>query len=206
LKVKTRSKKYHLLFLVFLLNSVLFFLSCSSNNEQPEAEKPTTNAVSRKSPSPNPAAFSESIGILSREKATSKQNVNRLKNDYKNRKITEVQYKKGEDYYNQAQVAFNAWIDEIDASLIDRSPIDSPQRQESLSTAVNKRETFSEYVNSNYPEEILQLYSLDIDKLKSYLEAVKKLWDACIDLEKEQRQEMSTRITAMKWQDFKDIE
>jgi hypothetical protein len=198
-----RINKSHLVFFICLLNCVLFLSSCLPNGERPGEEIPGSDGSRPILPSPPP--ISPAVGIISNQRTQAEQAVQKLKRDYSTGNITTSQYEEGRKYYNQAQAAFNAWIDEIDAALVDRSPIDSDNRKEALSAAVNSSETFVKYVNSGYPEEILTPYSFDLGKLEPFLDAAKKIWDAYWNENSVQRQEMRKIITGMKWKNFDDI-
>jgi hypothetical protein len=198
-----RNKKPHLIFLICLLNSVLLFSSCFPNSEQQGEGVPSSDGSSPILPSPPP--LSEPVGIISNQRTQAEQAAQKLKRDYSTGIITTSQYEEGRKYYNQAQASFNAWIDEIDAALVDRSPIDSNNRKESLNAAVNRSETLVKYVNSGYPEEILTPYSFDLEKVKPFLDAAKEIWNAYWNQDSVQRQEMRKIITRMRWKNFDDI-
>jgi hypothetical protein len=152
--------------------------------------------------------FSEAIGTLGQERSYAEFGAATLKSYAP----TDID---GRQLYAEAKAAFDGLIDQLLADLAQNSdPTLSPTFRDRLDVAVNKRVAFSQHVDqvvkAKLPEGakpgwVDALAKMPADLVKELFAGGISIWREWRGASKDRREQITTRLEAMRWKPFADI-
>jgi hypothetical protein len=155
-----------------------------------------------------PQSFAEAVGTLGEERTYAEFGAATLK-------ALAPQDFEGRQLYALAKAAFDGLIEELLGDLAqNRDPTLSPVFRERLDTAVNKRVAFSQHVDEAVkarlpegakPGMIATLAKAPAELVKELFTGGISIWHEWRDAGKARRDQIATRLEALRWKQFADI-
>lgn len=157
-------------------------------------------------PTPTPDPL-DAVRLIAEERSKAEEWAKVLKSDWEK---NTVEYEKGETLYIDAKASFDGWLDQLKLDIVaDRTP-EAGQYEASLKKAVEKSQTFTQYVqtlkySSEKPMPQIRI-GIGIDTIvEAIVGAGVKIWEAYRDADAERKQQIINVLNELKWKSFEEL-
>jgi hypothetical protein len=189
-----------------LLVASLLAMGCGRKEVPPSSETQQSVATEEA------FTFPATIAVLSQTRIEAETRVRRVKRDYANNAMGEYRddkYNQAISLYDDAQIAFNSWIDEVKAGLTSSDFSSTANNSDRLREAVNKQKQFVDFVDGGYQmTRGAQSFNpaLLAPLIAPLASAAIDIWEYFRDLEADKIEQMRNRLEEQKWRSWDGIQ